>query len=113
MLAQQRPEWLRRVHLTVLDHLARSLCHEFVGFAFAIAGVERSVGAMMWNGNLVRSAALCMSLTLFTPAAMAPRAQATPPPPSNVLFVLTDDMRFDDLQYLPQVRQIIGDQGLT
>ncbi len=31
----------------------------------------------------------------------------------NILFVLTDDMRFDDMQYLPQVRQIIGDQGMT
>jgi N-acetylglucosamine-6-sulfatase len=31
----------------------------------------------------------------------------------NVLFVLTDDMRFDDLQYMPTVRQLIGDQGAT
>jgi arylsulfatase A-like enzyme len=31
----------------------------------------------------------------------------------NVLFVLTDDMRFDDLQYLPHIRQLIGDQGMT
>lgn len=31
----------------------------------------------------------------------------------NVLFVLTDDMRFDDLQYMPQIRQLLGDQGLT
>ena len=31
----------------------------------------------------------------------------------NVLFVLTDDMRLDDLQYLPQVRSLIGDRGMT
>ena len=31
----------------------------------------------------------------------------------NVLFVLTDDMRLDDLQYLPHVRSLIGDNGMT
>jgi arylsulfatase A-like enzyme len=31
----------------------------------------------------------------------------------NVLFVLTDDMRLDDLQYMPQVRALIGDQGVS
>jgi len=30
-----------------------------------------------------------------------------------VLFVLTDDMRLDDLQYMPQVRQLVGDEGAT
>src|SRR5205823_2332835 len=49
-------------------------------------------------------------------------ASASSAPPSgvravqgapNVLFVLTDDMRFDDLQYMPQVRQLIGDEGAT
>jgi arylsulfatase A-like enzyme len=30
-----------------------------------------------------------------------------------VLFVLTDDMRLDDLQHMPQVKQLIGDQGMT
>jgi N-acetylglucosamine-6-sulfatase len=41
-----------------------------------------------------------------TPAA----ASAVKP---NILFVLTDDMRFDDLQYMPHVRQLIGEQGMT
>ncbi len=31
----------------------------------------------------------------------------------NVLFVLTDDMRYDDLQYMPQTRKLVGDAGLT
>jgi N-acetylglucosamine-6-sulfatase len=31
----------------------------------------------------------------------------------NVLFVLTDDMRFDDMQYLPHVQQLVGDLGVT
>jgi hypothetical protein len=29
------------------------------------------------------------------------------------LFILTDDMRYDDMQYLPQIKQLIGDQGMT
>jgi arylsulfatase A-like enzyme len=31
----------------------------------------------------------------------------------NVLFVLTDDMRLDDLQYVPQIRKLVGDRGMT
>jgi arylsulfatase A-like enzyme len=31
----------------------------------------------------------------------------------NILFVLTDDMRLDDLQFMPQVRSLIGDQGVS
>jgi arylsulfatase A-like enzyme len=39
------------------------------------------------------------------------RAAATGKP--NVLFVLTDDMRIDDLQFMPNVKALIGDQGTT
>jgi arylsulfatase A-like enzyme len=31
----------------------------------------------------------------------------------NVLFVLTDDMRLDDLRHMPQIKQLVGDQGMT
>jgi N-acetylglucosamine-6-sulfatase len=31
----------------------------------------------------------------------------------NVLFILTDDMRLDDLQFMPNVRALIGDEGMT
>jgi hypothetical protein len=64
-----------------------------------------------------RSLALLL-VTVIIGAAGGP-AHAQPPAPApftpgnNVLFVLTDDMRFDDMQYLPQVRQLIGDQGMT
>ena len=42
-------------------------------------------------------------------ASTAPGSSSRP----NVLFVLTDDMRFDDLQYLPHVKQLVGDAGMT
>src|SRR5690349_9367986 len=33
--------------------------------------------------------------------------------PPNIVFVLTDDMRLDDLQYMPTVQRLIGQQGAT
>jgi N-acetylglucosamine-6-sulfatase len=46
-----------------------------------------------------------------TSTAGAPGAAPSTKP--NILFVLTDDMRLDDLQYLPHVRQLIGAEGMT
>jgi N-acetylglucosamine-6-sulfatase len=71
----------------------------------------------VWSRKFVRSTALCMSLMLFAPGAAGPWAQVATPPsantPSNVLFVLTDDMTLDDLQFMPQVAGLIADQGMT
>lgn len=33
--------------------------------------------------------------------------------PSNVLMVMVDDMRLDELKYMPNVRKYLGDQGVT
>jgi N-acetylglucosamine-6-sulfatase len=41
---------------------------------------------------------------------LAARAAAAPP---NILFVLTDDMREDDLEYMPHVRALLADGGVT
>ncbi|MEY2404622.1 MAG: hypothetical protein QOD38_2173 [Acidimicrobiaceae bacterium] len=43
--------------------------------------------------------------------ASSARPPATGKP--NVLFVLTDDMRLDDLQFMPKVKELLGDQGVT
>jgi arylsulfatase A-like enzyme len=48
-----------------------------------------------------------------SPIAMTSGQAATTSARSNVLFVLTDDMRLDDMQYLPQVQQLIANQGVT
>jgi N-acetylglucosamine-6-sulfatase len=42
-------------------------------------------------------------------AGPATRGRAKP----NVLFVLTDDMRLDDLRFMPKVRELIGGQGVS
>jgi len=52
------------------------------------------------------------------PAAGGARAQTSQPPaapsaPPNVLFILTDDMTLDDLQFMPQTSHLLGEQGLT
>ena len=31
----------------------------------------------------------------------------------NILFILTDDMREDDLQYMPKTQELVGSEGLT
>src|SRR3712207_2092418 len=38
-------------------------------------------------------------------------AQATQKP--NIVFVLADDMRHDDLSYMPKTRDLVGSQGMT
>jgi N-acetylglucosamine-6-sulfatase len=40
-------------------------------------------------------------------------AAATSQQHPNVLFVLTDDMRLDDLRFMPHVRALVGEQGVT
>ena len=66
----------------------------------------------------MRGASAVVFLLIALPAlfhsGLAPRTQTTSAAgPSNVLFILTDDMRLDDLQYMPNVRGLIGDQGAT
>src|SRR5215213_3474981 len=48
------------------------------------------------------------SITDSTP----PAAQTTPTKP-NIVFILTDDMRKDDLAYMPNTRNLIAAQGMT
>jgi N-acetylglucosamine-6-sulfatase len=63
----------------------------------------------------------CSSTSTTADGAGAASTPGTPPgsTPSgadgapNVLFVLTDDMRLDDLQHLPHIRQVIGEEGMT
>ncbi len=40
-------------------------------------------------------------------------AKSGPDHKPNVLFVLTDDMRLDDLQYVPQIHKLVGGGGMT
>ena len=43
----------------------------------------------------------------------APIAAQTSPAKPNFVFILADDMRYDDLSYMPKTRHLIGSQGMT
>ena len=64
-----------------------------------IAGCTSSGGGHSTSG----------ATTSAAPGSARPSATGKP----NVLFVLTDDMRLDDLQFMPKVRALIGGQGVT
>ena len=42
-------------------------------------------------------------------------AQTAPPPDPNIIFILTDDMRKDDLnaRYMPKTSALLADQGIS
>jgi arylsulfatase A-like enzyme len=40
------------------------------------------------------------------------KAQTVPAQP-NIIFILTDDMRYDDLAYVPETRRLLGDGGMS
>ncbi len=72
------------------------------------------MGLRRWN--LVRPLVLGVGLMLVATGAVhsqVPAAPASAGQAPNVLFVLTDDERLDDMQYMPQVRQLIADQGMS
>jgi len=43
----------------------------------------------------------------------APVAAQTTPAKPNFVFILADDMRYDDFSYMPKARNLIGSQGMT
>jgi N-acetylglucosamine-6-sulfatase len=40
------------------------------------------------------------------------KAQTVPAQP-NIIFILTEDMRYDDLAYVPETRRLLGDGGMS
>ena len=63
--------------------------------------------------------AVLLSNSLGVPPRRA-TANVVPPPPSaaapgspNIVVVMADDMRTDDLRFMPSVRHLLVDRGLT
>lgn len=71
--------------------------------------------------TLVAATACTSSEPAVTPTASprvggAPAPRSTPPPESgrpNILVIETDDMRTDELRWMPNVRRFIADRGIT
>jgi hypothetical protein len=61
---------------------------------------------------LLASAALAVLFLSAIPGSLPTAAQVTPPTP-NFVFVYTDDLRQDDLAYMPKTRNLIASQGMT
>jgi N-acetylglucosamine-6-sulfatase len=65
------------------------------------------------------SSRLVLALVLSSTAVVAVSSQlaraASPDLPSrpNIVFILTDDQRWDELQYMPNVRDLLQDDGIT
>jgi N-acetylglucosamine-6-sulfatase len=43
----------------------------------------------------------------------APVAAQTSPAKPNFIFIIADDMRYDDLKYMPKTRNLLGSKGMT
>jgi N-acetylglucosamine-6-sulfatase len=61
---------------------------------------------------VLASAALALLFFWSIPGGTPTATQATPTKP-NFVFVYTDDMRKDDLAYMPNTRNLIASQGMT
>ena len=79
--------------------------------AVALAACSSSSNSKSSTATPAASASSTPGATTASPVATTRAASSGPRP--NVLFILTDDMRYDDMQYLPQIKQLIGDQGMT
>jgi arylsulfatase A-like enzyme len=60
---------------------------------------------------LLASAALAVLFVSAISGSTPTAAQTTPAKP-NFVFILTDDMRKDDLKYMPKTRSLLGAQGM-
>jgi N-acetylglucosamine-6-sulfatase len=60
---------------------------------------------------LLASMALAVVLCSAVSGGEQASAQASPPKP-NFVFILADDMRKDDLKYMPKTRSLLGEKGM-
>src|SRR5215216_2431833 len=58
------------------------------------------------------SVALVVLLSLGLTGSMPGDAEALTAKP-NIVFILTDDMRKDDLRYMPKTRSVLKDKGIS
>ncbi len=75
------------------------------------------VATLVACGDLVRPAAAprpeATSPSEKSASPASPGATAAPTKPPNVLVIETDDMRWDDLRWMPSVRRLIQGRGLS
>jgi N-acetylglucosamine-6-sulfatase len=56
---------------------------------------------------------LALAAALAMSASATVTTQAQPSQKPNIIFILTDDQRYDDLQFMPKTMQVLADQGMS
>ena len=66
--------------------------------------------------SVASAVVLCLALVLYTGAYtqdIGPTAKAQTAAKPNFVFILADDMRKDDLTYMPKTNALLGERGMT
>jgi N-acetylglucosamine-6-sulfatase len=63
-------------------------------------------------GRILLASFLVLAATVAATAGVPLRAQESPSKP-NIVMILADDMRYDDLRYMPKTRSLLGTRGMT
>ena len=63
--------------------------------------------------TLAATAAVRPAVATAGPAAAPQQAAAGATDRPNIILILADDMRLDELRFLPAVRSLVGDRGVT
>src|SRR5918997_2443910 len=62
---------------------------------------------------ILQLASVALAILFFSAiTGSTPTAAQTAPTKPNFVFILTDDMRYDDLNYMPKTRSLLGDEGM-
>ena len=75
---------------------------------------KRAGSSTTWLGALALglATALCLTALSATAVDQADAAKRTNPRP-NVVFILSDDQRTDDMKWMPKTRRLLGEAGST
>ncbi len=66
----------------------------------------------MARKTILLFASMVLAMLLFTAASGTAPTAAQEITPPNFVFILADDMRKDDLKYMPKTNALLGDQGM-
>ena len=86
-----------------------------LALVLVVAGTVVAAIAKLGGSEPAKTAKVPPGENTAKPAAIVPSGSPAPKPAGrpNVVMVLADDMRTDDLRWMPNVRHLIEDQGLT
>jgi N-acetylglucosamine-6-sulfatase len=83
--------------------------------AYALRSVPLKKGRVGVRRTVILLASLALAVLLLSGASgsVPPTAAQANPAKPNFVFILADDMRKDDLEYMPKTRSLLGKQGMS